>query len=142
MKFIPESEYHKIYNALFKSHLSYCISSWGAIPHSKLQGIFGIQKRCIRLLFGLKYSFDHAGYYETCARSRTYQEHIAKKDYTLEHTKPLFNKHNILNLLMFLSTTLFLRLLKFWKHSFLYLSTPYSVKDREINFCYIFQMLT
>ena len=29
-QFIPKSEYSKIYNALFKSHLSYCISSWGA----------------------------------------------------------------------------------------------------------------
>ena len=36
MKFIPNSEYNKIYDALFKSHLSYCISSWGAIPNYKL----------------------------------------------------------------------------------------------------------
>ena len=35
IKFIPKSEYMNIYNALFKSHLSYCISSWDAIPHSK-----------------------------------------------------------------------------------------------------------
>ena len=27
MKFIPNSEYNKIYDALFKSHLSYCISN-------------------------------------------------------------------------------------------------------------------
>ena len=42
IKFIPKSEYTKIYDALFKSHMSYCISSWGAIPDSKLQGIFAI----------------------------------------------------------------------------------------------------
>ena len=94
IKFVPNSEYMNFYDAL----LSYCISSCGAIPHSKLQGIFAFQKRCIRLLFGLEYSFDHAGYYETCARSRTYQDHITKKNYILEHTKPLFNRHNILNL--------------------------------------------
>ena len=45
IKFIPKSEYLKIYDALFKSHLSYCISCWGAIPTSKLQGIFSIQKK-------------------------------------------------------------------------------------------------
>ena len=44
IKFIPNSEYNKIYDALFKSHLSYCISSWGAIPNYKLQSIFVIQK--------------------------------------------------------------------------------------------------
>ena len=47
IKFIPKSEYMEIYDALVKSHLSYCISCWGAIPGSKLQGIFAIQKRCI-----------------------------------------------------------------------------------------------
>ena len=96
IKFIPKSEYTKIYDALFKSHLSYCISCWGAIPNSKLQRLFAIQKRCIRLLFGSEYSFDHAGYYETCARIRTYNEHKSKKNFCLEHTKPLFNKQKIL----------------------------------------------
>ena len=61
IKFIPKSEYKKIYDALFKSHLSYCISSLGPIPSAKLQGIFSIQKRCIRLLFGTEYSYDHSG---------------------------------------------------------------------------------
>ena len=28
MKFIPKTEYHKLYDSLFKSHMSYCISSW------------------------------------------------------------------------------------------------------------------
>ena len=46
MKFIPNSEYNKMYDVLFESHLSYCISSWGAIPNYKLQSIFLIQKRC------------------------------------------------------------------------------------------------
>ena len=83
---------------IFKSHLSYCISSWGSIPSSKLQSLFSIQKRCIRLLFGTEYSYDHSGYYETCARARSYEEHIAKKNFCLEHTKPLFNKQKILSL--------------------------------------------
>ena len=29
MKFTPNYEYNKTYDALFKPHLSYCISSWG-----------------------------------------------------------------------------------------------------------------
>ena len=44
IKFIPKSEYLKIYDALFKSHLSYCISSWGSVPKSKLKCLFKIQK--------------------------------------------------------------------------------------------------
>ena len=115
IKFIPKSEYMKIYDALFKSHLSYCISCWGAIPHSKLEGLFAIQKRCIRLFFGLEYTFDHAGYYETCARSRTYQDHISKKTYDLEHTKPLCNKHNILNLFNLFTYHTFLEIFKILK---------------------------
>ena len=66
-KFIPRQEYKKIYEDLFKSHLSYCINSWGSVSDYKLQSIFAIQKRCVRLIFGEKYSYDHAGYYETCA---------------------------------------------------------------------------
>ena len=98
IKFIPKAEYSKIYDALFKSHMTYCISSWGAIPSSKLQKIFSIQKRCIRLLFGSQYSFDHAGYYKTCARARSFADHMSDKQFCLEHTKPLFNKYKLLTL--------------------------------------------
>ena len=98
IKFIPKSEYNKIYDALFKSHLTYCISSWGGVSSTKLQGVFAIQKRCIRLLFGNEYSFDHAGFYETCARTRSYIEHKSDKNYCLEHTKPIFNKHKLMAL--------------------------------------------
>ena len=80
IKFIPKSEYMKIYDALFKSHLSYCISCWGGIPKSKLRSIFSIHKRYIRLLFGSEYSFDHPEYYETCARVRTYEDNKSKKN--------------------------------------------------------------
>ena len=78
-KFIPKSEYRKLYDSLFKSHMNYCISSWGGVSESKLQTIFAVQKRCIRLLFGKKFSFDHAGYYETCARVRSYKEQMHQK---------------------------------------------------------------
>ena len=98
MKFIPNSEHHKLYNSLFKSHLTYCISCWGGISQNKLSTLFLIQKRCVRLLFGKIPTFDHSAYYETCARSRTYAEHMAKKNYELEHTKPIFNSENILSI--------------------------------------------
>ena len=95
---IPDTEYLKIYNALFKSHLSYCISSWGGISKYKLQSLFSVQKRCIRLLFGKDLNFDHKEYYETCARAKTYQQHTSKKNYVLEHTKTIFNERNLLSL--------------------------------------------
>ena len=97
-KFIPESEYTNLYNSLFKSHIGYCISSWGGISKYKLDKIFSIQKRCVRLLFGKELNFDHAEFYQTCARARTYGQHIAEKDFSLEHTKPIFNERKLLTL--------------------------------------------
>ena len=98
MKFIPRTEYHKLYDALFKSHLCYCISSWGGISSHRLSSLFAVQKRCVRLLFGKIPSFDHLSFYETCARSRPYSQHMCKKDYQLEHTRPIFNSESILTL--------------------------------------------
>ena len=95
-KFIPEDHYKKVYHSLFASHLTYGITAWGCAGTSKLDKVFSIQKRCIRLLFGKKYSFDHAEFYQTCARVRTYSEHIAPKDYTLEHTKSIFKSNSLL----------------------------------------------
>ena len=97
-KFIPKDEYLKIYNALFKSHISYCISSWGGVSEYKLKTLFSVQKRCVRLLFGKEITFDHAEYYETCARVKTFKEHTKEKNFQLEHTKPIFNDMNLLSL--------------------------------------------
>ena len=135
IKFVPKSEYMKLYDALFKSHLAYCISSWGSIPKFKLDCIFRIQKRCIRLLFGLEFSYDHAGYYETCARVRSYENQMSKKNYSLEHTKPLFNKHKILTLSNLSVYHTFLELFKILKYR-----TPisiyefYTLSEQETNF--------
>lgn len=97
-KYIPKAHLKTIYHTLFQSNLSYCISAWGGIPTQKLDRIFNVQKRCIRLFFGEKLSFDHHEYYQTCARVRTYEEHMKEKDFTLEHTKPLFAEHELLTL--------------------------------------------
>ena len=98
IKYVPQSQYMNIYNSLFVSHLTYGISAWGGIPHYKLEKLFAIQKRCIRLLFGKKLSFDHGEYYKTCARSRTFEEHMSPQNFCLEHTKPLFTEHKLLTL--------------------------------------------
>ena len=97
-KFLPSSQYVNIYHTLFISHLTYGISCWGGIYSTKLQKLFNIQKRCTRILFGESLSYDHPEFYLTCARTRTYQQHIAPKDFTLEHTKPLFTKHSLLTM--------------------------------------------
>ena len=97
-KCIPASQYSKIYQSLFVSHLTYVISCWGGIFPSKLQKLFSIQKHCLRYLFGETLSFDHSEYYLSCARTKTYDEHVALKDYKLEHTKLLFNKNSLLTL--------------------------------------------
>ena len=80
------------------SHLSYCISAWDGISKYKLQKIFAIQKRCVRLLFGKTLNYDHLQFYETCARARTIDQNKEKKNFCLEHTKPLFNEHSIYSL--------------------------------------------
>ena len=55
-------------------------------------------QRCVRLLFGKEITFDHAEYYETCARVKTFKEHTKEKKFQLEHTKPIFNDMNLLSL--------------------------------------------
>ena len=98
MTCIPKSQHINIYNSLFLSHMTYGINSWGGVPCYKLETLFAIQKRCVRLLFGEKKSFDHKEYYQTCARIKTYHEHTQPRNYCLEHTKPLFSKHKLLTL--------------------------------------------
>ena len=93
---MPPDLYMKIYNALFESHLSYGISVWGAAIKNKTNDkLFIIQKHCIRILFG-----DLDAYLEkqaTCARARPYkQQKLGAKYHEKEHTKPIFNRLNIL----------------------------------------------
>ena len=95
-KFIPQEHYGKLYHSLFISHLTYGISAWGSVSNNKLNKIFSIQKRCVRLLFGKKLNFDHAEYYKTCARTRSIDEQLAPKEYILEHTKPIFTELKLL----------------------------------------------
>ena len=88
-----------------------------------------MQKRCIRILFGESYSFDHQEYYATCCRTKTYQEHVALKNYALEHTKPLFNKHSLLTLHNLYVSRSLVELIKILK-----LHLPYPVYE-NLQFC-------
>ena len=121
---LPKSEYIKVYNALFMSHLSYCISCWGGVPDYKLNKIFALQKRCIRLLFGKTLNYDHPEFYETCARARTIDDHLAGKNFALEATKPLFKEHNVLSLKNLHAYHTFMESFKILKHN-----TPISIRD-------------
>ena len=69
-KFIPKFYHNQLYHSIFLPHLFYGITSWGGACPSKLEKVFSLQKRCIRILFGNKVSFDHVEFYETCARAR------------------------------------------------------------------------
>ena len=124
-KFIPNNHFKKLYHSLFESHLTYGISAWGGTNNYKLQKIFAIQKRCIRLLFGEKYTFDHREFYETCARVRTYFQHTAPRNFELEHTKPLFSKHNLLTINNLHKFFTFLETFKILKYAY-----PISLKTR------------
>ena len=44
--------YKSLYHSLFESHLTYCISVWGAQSYTTMHEIFTLQKKCIRMLFG------------------------------------------------------------------------------------------
>ena len=83
----------------------------------------------IRILFGESYSFDQPEYYATCCRTKTYQEHVALKNYALEHTKPLFNKHNLITLHNLYASRSLVELIKILK-----LHSPYSVYE-NLQFC-------
>ena len=133
-KFVPKSEYMKIYDALFKSHMSYCISSWGSVKNYRLKKIFSIQKRCVRLLFGKFYTFDHSGYYETCARVRSYEENMSPKNYCLEHTKPIFNERKILTVYNVYVQQTFVEMFKIFKsHTPVSIYTLFSFSVRETS---------
>ena len=92
---IPSQMHKSIYHTLFESHLTYGITVWGGVPNSKLKPLVTLQKQCIRILFG-----DKAAYidkFSTCSRTREVGNQILGDEFfTKEHTKPLFNEHNIL----------------------------------------------
>ena len=68
---LPGSALFSLYNALILSHILYCITVWGNCSKTKLDVIFKLQKRAIRICTGSHY---------------------------LTHSAPLFHKLNTLNI--------------------------------------------
>ena len=93
--FMQEELKLTLYQTLFESHLVYGISVWGGISNVKLEKLFIVQKRCIRMLFG-----DYSKFLEkfmTCARVRTLGcQKLDASFFEKEYTKPLFTNYKIL----------------------------------------------
>ena len=85
------------YVTLFESHLTYNgITVWGGIFNSKLDPLFKIQKKCLRILFGEKKAYLDK--FKTCAQVREIDnQQLGTEFYEREHSKPLFNNSSIMN---------------------------------------------
>ena len=92
---IPKELHKDLYYTLFESHLTYCISVWGGANKNVTAKAWMAQKHCVRVLFGNKKA--HLEKFETCAKARPYlHQALDNSFFQLEHTKPLFNNHEIL----------------------------------------------
>ena len=49
---IGKENFKTLYFTLFECHILYGISNWGGIPKVRLDKIFRLQKKCIRIFFG------------------------------------------------------------------------------------------
>ena len=49
-KFIPKTEYLKVYHVLFLSHVGYCITVWSNIPSYRLEKVCSLQKKVLSLV--------------------------------------------------------------------------------------------
>jgi hypothetical protein len=94
---VPKDLHKDLYHTLFESYLTYGITVWGGVSHTKLKPLFKAQKKIVRALFGDKQAYLEK--FETSARSRPYGEQkLGVEFFIKEHSKPLFNKKHILNL--------------------------------------------
>ena len=97
MQSIPEHLHRNIYSTLFESYLTYGISVWGGASNKKIEKLFYAQKKIVRVLFGDREKYLDK--FKTCVRARPFGEQaLTSEFYKKEHSKPLFNEHNILNL--------------------------------------------
>ena len=111
---VPQKFHRDLYYTLFESHLSYCISVWGGVAPMKLNPLFIAQKRCIRIMFGDKEAYREK--FNTCARCRSFgNQFLGLEFYCKEHTKPLFQKHEIMNVHNLYSYHCVMELLKILK---------------------------
>ena len=111
---VPQSLHKDLYHTLFESHLTYCISVWGGLSVARMDCLFKIQKKILRILYG-----DTKAYIEkfkTCVRVRPFgNQKLGEEFYMKEHTKPLFEKHKILTVHNIYSYHTFMEILKILK---------------------------
>ena len=137
-KSVPADLYLKIYKALFESHLTYGITVWGvALKDQPDDKLFIIQKHCIRVLFG-----DLDAYLaktSTCARTRPYgKQKLGNLYYQKEHTKPIFNRLQLLSvqsLFKYFSISELYKIIKFRSPYSLY--EQINISKRETSFTII-----
>ena len=97
IQFVPENLHESLYYTLFESYLTYAISVWGEASKAKLKPLIKAQKKVIRVMFGDREKFLDK--FMTCARARPISaQKLSTEFFIKEHTKPLFNTHNILTL--------------------------------------------
>ena len=129
MNYIPDSQFVNIYHSLFESHLSYCISVWGGASPVEIEKLFITQKYCMRILFGKQpYWFIT----DTCQRALSFNEQM-NRDYSKEHTKPLFKSNDILtvsNLYNYHALTELYKIMKFRTPCSIY--SKLHISDRKI----------
>ena len=94
-KCIPKITHKELYHTLFESHLSYGISAWGGISFKKLEPLFITQRKCLRIMLGDNEAYHNK--FKTAARVRPRElQKLGAEFHELEHSKPLFNKNNLL----------------------------------------------
>ena len=93
--FVPIKFHKDLYYTLFESRLCYCISAWG-MSQKTLDKIHVIQKKMIRILFGDTEAYKDK--FRTCSRTRVFgKQRLGSSFYCKEHTKPLFEIHQIMS---------------------------------------------
>ena len=111
---VPRDLHRDLYYTLFESHLSYCIDVWGGVSSNKMNPLFVVQKKCLRILFGDKEKY--LGKFATCARCRPCNEQIlGEQFYRKEPSKPLFMKNKIMTVQNIYNYHCFMEVLKILK---------------------------
>ena len=77
--YISNENLKTIYFTLFESHILYGISVWGGIPQYRMDKIFRLQKKCLRILFGNLEQFMDK--FNTCARARPFGDQILSSQF-------------------------------------------------------------
>ena len=112
---IPAKLHRQLYHTLFESHLTYGITVWGGGSFSKLEPLFTMQKKCLRILFGNKDAYLDK--FKTSARCRPFDSQILGQEFfAKENSKPLYNVNEILtvyNLYLYHTSNEVFKILKY-----------------------------